>query len=103
MAARTETLGSAGHGMTEHSHGGSVVPRSSRGERFTSYEVEAFEVPGGREEDWRFTPMRRLRGLHDGTATATGRIQVDVDGGSAVKVETGGSGDSRFGDGGTPA
>jgi Fe-S cluster assembly protein SufD len=105
MAARTETAENAAarHGMTEHSHGGPVVPRSSRGERFTSYEVEAFEVPGGREEDWRFTPMRRLRGLHDGTATATGRVQVDVDGGSAVKVETVGRGDSRIGDGGTPA
>ena len=23
-----------------------------------------FAVPGGREEEWRFTPLRRLRGLH---------------------------------------
>jgi Fe-S cluster assembly protein SufD len=25
-------------------------------------------VPHGREEDWRFTPLNRLKGLHDGTA-----------------------------------
>jgi Fe-S cluster assembly protein SufD len=24
-----------------------------------------FPVPGGREEEWRFTPLRRLRGLHN--------------------------------------
>jgi Fe-S cluster assembly protein SufD len=42
------------------------VPAASAGERFTSYDVDAFEVPGGREENWRFTPLRRLRGLHDG-------------------------------------
>ena len=29
-----------------------------------SYDEAAFEVPTGREEAWRFTPMRRLRGLH---------------------------------------
>jgi len=23
-----------------------------------------FGVPSGREEEWRFTPLRRLRGLH---------------------------------------
>jgi Fe-S cluster assembly protein SufD len=44
-------------------------PIASASERFTSYDVEAFEVPGGREENWRFTPLRRLRGLHDGSAT----------------------------------
>jgi Fe-S cluster assembly protein SufD len=43
----------------------------SRGQRFTSYDVDAFEVPTGREEEWRFTPLRRLRGLHQGVA-ATG-------------------------------
>ena len=46
--------------------------------RFTSYDVEAFEVPRGREEQWRFTPLRRLRGLHDASVTADGRIDVSV-------------------------
>ncbi|HEY7143725.1 MAG TPA: Fe-S cluster assembly protein SufD, partial [Streptosporangiaceae bacterium] len=48
-----------------HSHG-AVVPDASRAEWFTSYDVNAFEVPSGREEIWRFTPMKRLRGLHSG-------------------------------------
>jgi Fe-S cluster assembly protein SufD len=29
-----------------------------------SFDVEHFEVPTGREEIWRFTPMKRLRDLH---------------------------------------
>jgi Fe-S cluster assembly protein SufD len=31
-----------------------------------SFEVDDFEVPTGREEDWRFTPLDRLRGLLGG-------------------------------------
>ncbi|MHA6800411.1 Fe-S cluster assembly protein SufD [Bounagaea algeriensis] len=90
----------AQHGLGEHSHG--AVPQVSRGERFTSYDVEAFEVPGGREEDWRFTPLKRLRGLHDGSAAATGALRVEVDGPEA-KAETVGRNDSRLGSGGAPS
>ncbi|MEB3367105.1 Fe-S cluster assembly protein SufD [Saccharopolyspora mangrovi] len=89
------------HGLTEHSHGGSVIPQASRGERFTSYDVEAFEVPGGREEDWRFTPMKRLKGLHDGSATATGNLKIEVTG--EATTETVGRDDARIGQGGVPA
>ncbi|MGB5795231.1 MAG: Fe-S cluster assembly protein SufD, partial [Mycolicibacter algericus] len=42
----------------------------NKGEQFTSFDVDAFEVPHGRDEIWRFTPLRRLRGLHDGSAVA---------------------------------
>ena len=38
---------------------------ANKGEQFSSFDVDAFEVPGGRDELWRFTPLRRLRGLHD--------------------------------------
>ena len=40
----------------------------NRGELFASFDIDAFEVPHGRDELWRFTPLRRLRGLHDGSA-----------------------------------
>jgi Fe-S cluster assembly protein SufD len=80
-----------------------VVPATSRGERFTGYDVEAFEVPGGREENWRFTPMKRLRGLHDGSATATGEIKVDADAAPEVRVETVGREDERLGQAGAPS
>jgi Fe-S cluster assembly protein SufD len=48
-----------------HSHGG-PVPTGSPAERFTSTDPEAFAVPTGREEEWRFTPMRRIRPLLQG-------------------------------------
>jgi Fe-S cluster assembly protein SufD len=79
----------------------SLVPQASRAERFTSFDVAAFEVPSGREEDWRFTPLRRLRGLHDGAA-ATGPATVTVDAPSEVDVETVPRGDERLGVAGTP-
>lgn len=79
-----------------------VIPQASRGERFTSYDVEAFEVPGGREEDWRFTPLRRLHGLHEGAA-ATGTVTVTADAPPEVTVETVGRDDARLGAGGVPA
>src|SRR5262245_1227627 len=87
--------------QTPHSHG-AVVPAASRAEQFASFDVDAFEVPGGREEIWRFTPMKRLRGLHDGTAVASGELAVEV-GGPDVRVETVGRDDERLGQGGTPA
>lgn len=102
MTSTTDTA-DAQHGLSEHSHGGAVVPQSSRGQRFTSYDVDAFEVPGGREEDWRFTPTKRLKGLHDGTAKATASLNVEVEAGSDVTVETVGRDDERLGKGGVPA
>ncbi|MCM3893995.1 Fe-S cluster assembly protein SufD [Gordonia sputi] len=75
----------------------------NKGELFTSFDVEAFEVPSSREEAWRFTPFRRLRGLHDGSATADGQAAVAVTGaGDGVSVETVGRDDKRLGQGGVP-
>ena len=79
-------------------------PAASAGERFTSYDVEAFEVPGGREENWRFTPLRRLRGLHDGSAPFDGTAVVEIAGaGEGVTVERVTRDDPRVGEGGVPA
>ncbi|MEV4142671.1 Fe-S cluster assembly protein SufD [Amycolatopsis sp. NPDC049691] len=82
---------------------GAVIPAASRAERFTSYDVEAFEVPGGREENWRFTPMKRLRGLHDGSAVATGEITLDAEAAPELKIETVGRDDERLGAAGVPS
>ncbi|MEU0226008.1 Fe-S cluster assembly protein SufD [Streptomyces sp. NPDC006284] len=68
-----------------------------------SFDVADFPVPHGREEEWRFTPLERLRGLHDGTAVATGDgVKVDVDAPEAVVVEAVGRDDARIGRAGTP-
>ncbi|BAX97996.1 hypothetical protein MSTE_02687 [Mycobacteroides stephanolepidis] len=75
----------------------------NKGELFSSYDVSAFEVPGGRDELWRFTPLRRLRGLHDGSATATAEPTVTVAAVDGVTVETVDRTDERLGRGGVPS
>ncbi|MFI0540955.1 Fe-S cluster assembly protein SufD [Streptomyces sp. WSLK1-3] len=68
-----------------------------------SFDVADFPVPHGREEEWRFTPLERLRGLHDGTAVASGEgVKVDVQAPEGVIVETVGRDDARLGKAGTP-
>ena len=75
----------------------------TKGEIFTSFDVNAFEVPGGRDEIWRFTPLRRLRGLHNGSAPATGTADIAVSAPPGVTVETVRRGDDRLGRAGVPA
>ncbi|MGB2919660.1 MAG: Fe-S cluster assembly protein SufD [Mycobacterium sp.] len=70
---------------------------------FASFDVDAFEVPGGRDELWRFTPLKRLRGLHDGSAPATGESQIEISERAGVTVESARRGDERLGQAGTPA
>jgi Fe-S cluster assembly protein SufD len=82
---------------------GSSLAALNKGELFASFDVDAFEVPHGRDEIWRFTPLKRLRGLHDGSAPATGRAQIDVSEQPGVQVEAVHRGDERLGHGGVPA
>jgi Fe-S cluster assembly protein SufD len=92
----------AQHGLTAHSHGAGAVPDLSRADRKASFDVADFPVPGGREEDWRFTPLDRLRELHAG-AVATGEpAEVTTEAPEPVRVETVGRDDARLGRAGTP-
>ncbi|WP_049564230.1 Fe-S cluster assembly protein SufD [Streptomyces sp. SBT349] len=67
-----------------------------------SYDVADFPVPHGREEEWRFTPLERLRGLHDGSALADGSLKVEVNAPDGVTVTTVGRDDPRVGKAGQP-
>jgi Fe-S cluster assembly protein SufD len=68
-----------------------------------SYDPADFPVPGGREEEWRFTPLRRLRGLHV-DASGDGKVSVDVaDAAPGVTIERTEHGDSRLGSAYVPA
>src|SRR5213592_427182 len=67
-----------------------------------SFDVADFPVPHGREEEWRFTPLERLRGLHDGTAVAEGGLRVEVTAPAGVTQETVGRDDARVGKAGKP-
>ena len=85
---------------------GSALSAVNKGEIFSSFDVDAFEVPGGRDEIWRFTPLKRLRGLHDGSAgsdgRATGSAGITVTERAGVTVETVGRDDERLGQAGAP-
>lgn len=76
---------------------------ANKGAQFTSYDVDAFEIPSGRDELWRFTPLRRLRGLHDGSAVATAAADISVTAVDGVTVEKVGRDDTRLGVAGVPA
>ncbi len=74
-----------------------------------SFDLADHPVPQGREEEWRFTPLSRLRGLHDGTAAASaasggaqGKVVVEIDAAPEVVVETVDRTDPRLGRTGTP-
>ncbi|MFF2243640.1 Fe-S cluster assembly protein SufD [Arthrobacter sp. NPDC058130] len=92
----------AGEAVKRHSHGGGVgVPDSSRAGRLTSYKLADFKPLTGLEEDWRFTPLKRLRGLH--TEVLNGAApSVSVTAPDNVRVETVGREDRRIGSAAIP-
>ena len=103
MASQVLSPETGGFSGKPHSHGATPVPGDSRGERFASYDVRDFAVPSGREEDWRFTPLDRLHGLHEGDGPGDGKVLVEVEAAPEVTVETVGRNDDRLGRAGVPA
>lgn len=59
--------------------GHKVVAAPSRADRPTSFNLADIPMPGGREEDWRFTPLERIKVLLTDTLE-----------GEAPRVEVGG-------------
>lgn len=79
------------------------APRyASRADRPTSFDLADIPVPSGREEDWRFTPMRRIAALFDpagyGEHDASARIEAPA----PARVERVGREDPRVGSVGRP-
>lgn len=92
----------AGEAVKRHSHGGGVgIPDSSRAGRLTSYKLADFKPLTGMEEDWRFTPLKRLRGLHTEVLNGTAP-SVSVTAPDSVTVETVGRDDRRIGSAAIP-
>jgi Fe-S cluster assembly protein SufD len=54
-------------------------------------------VPTGREEEWRFTPLRRLRGLHEDRELPLGKVTVEAAAEPGITVERPEHGDPRLG------
>ncbi|MGO3796432.1 MAG: Fe-S cluster assembly protein SufD [Pauljensenia sp.] len=81
-----------------HSHGAvETTSHSSRADRPTSFDPEDIPVPRGREEDWRFTPIRRIERLFHPADYDEGDAPVRVDAPEGVTVEQVGRDDARLG------
>ncbi|WP_432563397.1 Fe-S cluster assembly protein SufD [Kineococcus sp. SYSU DK003] len=73
-----------------HTHGGPVVPEASRAARKTSFDVADFPVPGGREEEWKFSPLRDFAPLFEVVDPAPeNSAAVEVSGPDVVEHTTG--------------
>lgn len=74
-------------GLSEHSHGSDVqVPDSKRDTRTRSFDVADFPVPNGREEEWRFSPVRMISDFFTDAATQA-RLKIDSDVPEGLNVE----------------
>jgi Fe-S cluster assembly protein SufD len=62
-----------------------------------SFSSGDFAVPTGREEQWRFTPIRRLRGLHSDAPLDLGKVAVEVSADAEITVVRSQHGDPRIG------
>ncbi|MGG5172586.1 Fe-S cluster assembly protein SufD [Pseudarthrobacter sp. J1738] len=102
-AANAPVAGPLGGASSKsHSHGGGVgIPDSSRAGRLTSYKLNDFKALTGMEEDWRFTPLKRLRGLHTDALTGAAPV-VEVTAPEGVIVETVDRTDARIGSAAIP-
>ena len=81
-----------------HSHGADAErAHPSRADRPTSFNLNAIPAPHGREEDWRFTPMRRIERLFEPANYDAGDAPVAVDAPDSVLVESVSRDDLRLG------
>lgn len=85
---------------SQAAHRGRVL--ANKGDVFSSFDVNDFAVPKGRDEEWRFVPLRRLRGLHDGTAGDPVNAEVTVEGAEGIEVTRVSRGDDALGRAGAP-
>ncbi len=63
--------------QTPHAHGAGASVEQKLTRRVYSRDPDAFGTPTGREEEWRFTPLDRLRGLID-PVRVDGKVVLDV-------------------------
>jgi Fe-S cluster assembly protein SufD len=74
------------------------APPSTKSQALRSYDVADFPALTGLEEEWRFTPLKRLRGLAVGAQGATGAVRHEYgDLPAGVTVSRVGSDDARIG------
>ncbi|AWB84043.1 Fe-S cluster assembly protein SufD [Corynebacterium liangguodongii] len=75
---------------------------NTKGDAFSSFNVDDFAVPGGRDEDWRFISLRRIRGLHNASFAPVAEANISVEAPAEVAVETVAPDDARLKAAGAP-
>ena len=80
----------------------SEKPAGSRADRATSFSLADFAVPTGREEEWRFTPVREFAPLFE-TNHDSDAVVMDVSLAPEVRGEVVAATDPRLGKAGKPA
>ncbi len=65
-----------------------VAPPKTKSQALRSFHVADFPALDGREEEWRFTPLKRLRGLASTTEGASAKLSYDYDLPAGVRVST---------------
>ena len=78
--------------VTEHEV--SLVPATDHSPTIVSLDVADFPVPNGREEEWRFTPLKRIAGLQNAEAPAGSALAITADVTEGVTFEAAGAKDA---------
>lgn len=73
-----------------------TIPASDHSPLVRSRLVADHPVPTGREEEWRFTPLDRMRGLHRGDIAFDGSLSIAIDA-EGFSVESVNADDPRVG------
>lgn len=94
MSEEGENLAAETNAAAEHSHGGVGETKpltagvGSRANRHTGFDLAGFPEPSGREEEWRFTPLKRLASVLTDTATAPEAAEYQITAGDDVVVSS---------------
>ncbi|GGE77110.1 Fe-S cluster assembly protein SufD [Nesterenkonia cremea] len=84
MSEEGENLAAQTNTAADHSHGGVGESKEitagigSRAKRHIGFDVEGFPEPNGREEEWRFTPLKKLAPVITDAATEGEPVSYEV-------------------------
>lgn len=79
-----------------------VISTTSRADRLSSFKLADFIMPTGREEEWRFSPVRDLQGLFQASFTGP-RVEISLTADAPVTLDEVDPDDPRLGQAGIPS
>src|SRR3954469_23571721 len=86
-------------GSTAHTDGAwAVIPVQTRSERPRSFDPSDFDVPTGREVNWRHTPVDRLAALFQDAESDASAVGIDVSAPAGIEVGSRRAGESPRGE-----